>query len=289
MPLSPHVTTQAIRYSDGPTANAVTALNARLTAGSATLAFDPANGYLAAVLAALKVPVESQALVFSQTSFQGALINMHNPRAVFFNDTVAVGWVRGGDILEVSAFDPKQGVVFYALEQTKGAAPRFKRDNQCLACHLSWDTVGVPGHAAREHVSAAGRPECLRQRLSHRAGQSARAAVGWMVGDRRPRRGAAHGQRAGVAGGQQVQARQADADAEVGRGAVRPQGIPDTLQRRRGAAGAGASGADDEPDHADRLGGAARRRRRRRRTRRRAFARRPWISSTICSSSTKRR
>jgi hypothetical protein len=136
---------QAIRYSDGPTANPVTALNDRLAAGAATLAFDQSNGYLAAVLAALKVPVESQALVFSQTSFQGALIKMHNPRAVYFNDTVAVGWVRGGDILEVSAFDPRQGVVFYALDQTKGAAPRFKRDNQCLACHLSWDTVGVPG------------------------------------------------------------------------------------------------------------------------------------------------
>jgi hypothetical protein len=23
--------------------------------------------------------------------------------------------------------------------------PRFKRDDQCLACHLSWDTLGVPG------------------------------------------------------------------------------------------------------------------------------------------------
>lgn len=135
----------AIRYSDGPTANAVTALNDRLAAGAETLAFDQSNGYLAAVLSALKVPVESQALVFSQTSFQGALLNMHNPRAVFFNDTVAVGWVRGGDILEVSAFDPTQGVVFYSIEQTKGAAPRFKRDNQCLACHLSWETVGVPG------------------------------------------------------------------------------------------------------------------------------------------------
>src|SRR5690349_6078820 len=116
----------AIRYSDGPTANAVTALNARLTAGTDTLAFNDANGYLAAVLAALKVPVESQALVFSQTSFQGTLLNMHNPRAVFFNDTVAVGWVRGGDILEISAFDPKQGTVFYSLDQTKAAAPRLK-------------------------------------------------------------------------------------------------------------------------------------------------------------------
>ena len=135
----------AIRYSDGPTANPVAALNDRLTAGTEALAFNDANGYLTAVLTALKVPVESQALVFSQNSLQGPLLNMHNPRAVFFNDTVAVGWVRGGDILEVSAFDARQGTVFYSLEQTKSGPPRFKRDNQCLACHLSWDTVGVPG------------------------------------------------------------------------------------------------------------------------------------------------
>ena len=36
-------------------------------------------------------------------------------------------------------------LVFYALEQKKDRAPRFKRDNQCLACHLSWETLGVPG------------------------------------------------------------------------------------------------------------------------------------------------
>lgn len=135
----------AIRYSDGPTSNAVAALNDRLAAGTEALAFNDANGYLAAVLTALKLPVESQALVFSQNSLQGPLINMHNPRAVFFNDTVAVGWVRGGEILEVSAFDARQGTVFYSLDQTKSGSPRFKRDNQCLACHLSWDTVGVPG------------------------------------------------------------------------------------------------------------------------------------------------
>ena len=137
----------AIRYSSGPVSDPVATLNERLVAGTATLTFEPGNGYLRSVLRALDVPTESQALVFSQTSLQGSLINMHNPRAVFFNDRVSVGWVRGGKLLEVAAVDPRQGVIFYAIDQQRSASPRFTRDNQCLSCHLSpsWDTLGVPG------------------------------------------------------------------------------------------------------------------------------------------------
>jgi hypothetical protein len=70
---------------------------------------------------------------------------MHNPRAIYFNDTVAVGWVRGAETLEVAELDARQGVIFYSLPQSRQAAPQFKRSDDCLACHLSWDTLGVPG------------------------------------------------------------------------------------------------------------------------------------------------
>jgi len=135
----------AIRYSTAETADAGADLNRRLDAGQASLTFDENSGYLRAVLKALNVPIESQMLVFSQTSFQAPLINMHNPRAVYFTDTAAVGWVRGGAVLEVAAQDPTQGVVFYSLEQKASASPRLTRNNECLACHLSWETLGVPG------------------------------------------------------------------------------------------------------------------------------------------------
>jgi hypothetical protein len=135
----------AIRYSTTPSTDLVAALNEKLQAGSVSLTFDPASGYLRSVLDALNVPVDSQALVFSQTSFQAPMINVLNPRAVYFSDTVAVGWVRGGKILEVAAQDPAQGVIFYELEQTASPSPRLVRDNNCLACHLSWETLGVPG------------------------------------------------------------------------------------------------------------------------------------------------
>jgi hypothetical protein len=135
----------AIRYSTGETSDRVTALNRRLEDGSASLTFDDSTGYLRSILKALDVPIESQMLVFSQTSFQAPLINMHNPRAVYFSDTAAVGWVRGGAVLEVATQDPKQGVLFYSIDQKASAAPRLKRNDECLACHLSWETLGVPG------------------------------------------------------------------------------------------------------------------------------------------------
>jgi len=135
----------AIAYSTGAADNAATRLNARLKEGTARLTFGADNGYLPSVLEAFGISPASQALVFSLTSFQAERINMHNPRAVFFNDTVAVGWVRGGEVLEVAVQDPRQGALVYALEQKADAAPQLVRNNQCLACHLTWETLGVPG------------------------------------------------------------------------------------------------------------------------------------------------
>jgi hypothetical protein len=135
----------AIRYGSGPTSNPVAALGRAIEEGKVKLDFDPATGYLRSVLEVLKVPVTSQSLVFSQTSFQAPKIRMHNPRAIYFNDTVSVGWVRGGDILELAAQDVRQGTIFYQIEQKAAAKPLVERNDSCLACHLSWETLGVPG------------------------------------------------------------------------------------------------------------------------------------------------
>jgi hypothetical protein len=84
--------------------------------------------------------------VFSGTSNQAALINPRNPRALYFNDSVAVGWVRGSDTLEVASVDPTQGLILYSLSQKQSERPAFRRDDAtCLTCHLTWDTLGVPG------------------------------------------------------------------------------------------------------------------------------------------------
>lgn len=135
----------AIAYSTAPLSNVVDALNRRLQDGSVTLTFDGRSGYLASALDALKLPVDSQLLVFTPLSLQGRLINPSNPRALFFNERVALGWVRGGELLEVAAHDDRSGIVFYTLEQRPAERPVFKREFRCLGCHMSGDTLGVPG------------------------------------------------------------------------------------------------------------------------------------------------
>lgn len=135
----------AIKYLTTDTDTVVDRLNQQLREGSAKLEFDVQTGYLRSVLALLEVPVESQVLVYTQTSLQAQHIKMHNPRAIYFNDTVAVGYIRGAGLIEVTAQDPRMGTIFYAINQVPGAQATFGRDQQCLRCHLSWDTLGVPG------------------------------------------------------------------------------------------------------------------------------------------------
>src|SRR5579883_1184764 len=64
------------------------------------------------LLKRLHINPDSQALVFSKTSFQAAKISPRNPRAIYFNDDAAVGYVPGGSGIEVAAFDPRQGAAF---------------------------------------------------------------------------------------------------------------------------------------------------------------------------------
>ena len=135
----------AIRYTNGPVNDAVDRLRLAVESGEVSLEFDQTSGYLNSVLDALEIPAESQVTVFSETSFQARWVTPESPRALFFNDTVAVGWVRGADVLEIASLDPTQGVLFYSIDQTPRPRPEIQRNEQCLACHLSWDTLGVPG------------------------------------------------------------------------------------------------------------------------------------------------
>jgi hypothetical protein len=134
----------AIRYDSTPARDAVAVLNERLKRGEVTLERRGPSGYLQSVLEALRVPVESQILVFSKTSFQAARIGPKNPRAIYFNDTASVGWVRGGEVLEFVAQDPTQGAIFYTMSQTSDT-PVFERTDSCVSCHASEATHYVPG------------------------------------------------------------------------------------------------------------------------------------------------
>jgi hypothetical protein len=146
---------RAIRYSTAATTDAVAQLSRRMASGGATLTFDPEYGYLRAVLAALNVSIESQLLVFSKTSLQGSFISPATPRAIFFNDSVAVGWIPRAPLLEIAALDPEQGMIFYGLARQFGAPTLRRMDATCLSCHVSPSTLGVPGIAVGSTVPRA--------------------------------------------------------------------------------------------------------------------------------------
>jgi hypothetical protein len=149
-----------IEYGKSTPENAVSQFQRRIDAGECRLVFEPGRGYLASLLAALDVPVESQALVFSKTSLQRQRISPKRPRAVYFNDEVYVGFCRSGEVLEISVADPKLGTVFYTLDQEETERPTFVRQtDNCLLCHGSSRTGGVPGHIVRSlFVDASGEP-----------------------------------------------------------------------------------------------------------------------------------
>ena len=139
----------AIEYAKRPLNDPVTQLMGRIRSGQTSLEWDQDFGYLPALLKALNVPVSSQVLVFSKTSFQAPRISPRTPRALYFNDQVSVGYVRGGDVLEIASHDPSQGIIFYTMDQEPKPRPRLDRQDQCLQCHASGSTLGVPGLVVR--------------------------------------------------------------------------------------------------------------------------------------------
>ena len=141
----------SIQYAIRPTTDRVAKLNQALIDTGRSLQRDPRTGYLLPVLEALGVPVESQLLVFSKTGVQRAYTSPHNPRAIFFDESVVVAYVPGAPVIELAAHDPQQGVLFYTLDQAAGR-PVLTRRTSCLTCHVSASTLSVPGIIVRSNT-----------------------------------------------------------------------------------------------------------------------------------------
>ena len=144
---------ETINYSKVDDAGPIARLKERIDRGDLKLAHDDHFGYLPSILSALNVPTNSQMLVFSKTSFQRERITPRTPRALYFSDDVYIGFVQGSPLLEISSVDPKLGGVFYTLEQAKVDRPKLVRTDQCLECHTSAKTMGVPGHLVRSFAT----------------------------------------------------------------------------------------------------------------------------------------
>ncbi len=140
---------EIINYSRRTPNDPVAALQKKIDAGEVKLAFDPKFGYLPALLEYFDVPRSSQVLVFSKTSLQRMPITPKNPRAIYFNDDVYIGYIPGAPLAEITGVDPGLGGMFYSLEQEQLRRPKFERGTDCLNCHASPKTMGVPGHFVR--------------------------------------------------------------------------------------------------------------------------------------------
>jgi hypothetical protein len=139
-----------IRYSATTPRDAVSRLEARLASGEVRLGTGDRE-IVRTLLRELRVPVESQLLVFSKTSLQRDRIDPRHPRAIYFSDDCYVGWCPGG-LVEVVPMDPELGPVFYAFDPRKTPErghPRFVRDQDCLSCHGGNFVRGIPGVFAR--------------------------------------------------------------------------------------------------------------------------------------------
>ena len=151
---------EPILYSQSTPHNRISRLQEKLDSGEVALTYEGETSYLRSLLKALDMPVASQALVFSKTSLQMRRISPRTPRALYFNDDVYMGFCQSGEVFEIAAVDPQLGTVFYTMNQDENEKPQFqRRTDNCLVCHSSSRTEGVPGHLVRSlYVDASGQP-----------------------------------------------------------------------------------------------------------------------------------
>lgn len=170
-----------IKYGQATPRDSVMQLSGRLERKEVALEKSGPSGVLKHLLRELQVPVSSQLLVFSKSSAQAKLIKPATPRAIYFNDDVYVGWVPGSSLIEISAVDPDLGGTFYSLLQPDGRDVQLRRDESCLLCHLTRNTLRVPGHLVRSFTTdSLGNMRTGWSRVTHETSFDKRWA-GWYV------------------------------------------------------------------------------------------------------------
>ncbi|MEQ9068273.1 MAG: hypothetical protein RLO18_16175, partial [Gimesia chilikensis] len=159
---------QPVAYGTGTLTDPVSLLNEQLIQQKRELKFDTEWGYLREVLKQLQLPESSQLMVYSRTALNPRIINPDNPRVVYFNDDVYLGWVPGARSMELASIDPLRGTIFYELDLKASAKPRFVRSDRCLACHAGDSSLRVPGLLVRSFLTDDhGRPISGYSQISH--------------------------------------------------------------------------------------------------------------------------
>ena len=136
-----------IGYSTRMPEDPVAKLQQAISNGTQSLSYTAPHGFLNDLLRALKIDIESQVLVYSDTSLNVGAIRANNPRAIYFNDETYIAWVPESDSIEIASLDPNLGPVFYILNQNENNNMGVVRDSGlCLRCHdsLTLSGGGVP-------------------------------------------------------------------------------------------------------------------------------------------------
>lgn len=171
-------------YWHRPLTDRFTKLKTELEAGR--LLLDAGGGekaYLVSLLRALGVPASSQMLLFSTTSLQLRFITPENPRALYFNEDVYIGYIPGGK-LEIVSIDPALGGIFYIFDIPRGnEPPRVERSNRCMNCHAAEETAGVPALVIKSVIpgTRGGSLEVFRKNETGHAVSFAERFGGWYV------------------------------------------------------------------------------------------------------------
>ncbi len=142
----PHFKEPPHEYQKRTPIDRFTKLKGDIETGKVRLDHTNPKTYLVSLLQTLGISRFTQTLVFSTTSLQLSRISPENPRAIYFNEDIYVGWVPGGKI-EVIGIDPKWGAITYIFEipRPKSPPPLIQRATRCMNCHASGEIGGAPG------------------------------------------------------------------------------------------------------------------------------------------------
>lgn len=172
---------EPVDYFSDDLADPVSRLREKVQRGDVRLEFETGTGRLRSLLKELGVPAASQMLVFAKNSVHARLISPDNPRALYFNDSTYIGFVPGAPFLEISAIDPRKGAVFYTLSQKEDEPPALAREESCLLCHASGNSLNVPGQLVRSFVTdTQGNPTRGHSKINHDSPYAQRWG-GWYV------------------------------------------------------------------------------------------------------------
>jgi hypothetical protein len=127
----------------------VSLLMEKVNAGKVKITEKNGKELVARLLNELNLSKDTQVLVFSKTSLQRRAVSYQNPRALYFNDSVYLGWMPDGRV-EIASFDPELGPVFYFQRPLEDRKSRLLvRTRSCLGCHAGAATNFIPGSLGR--------------------------------------------------------------------------------------------------------------------------------------------